>query len=574
MPDPWSMVKEMLLIKFLYFLLHPAMLAIISIAGTLFMMRMDNNLMTIPYCIGIFVFVASLSYVLTGRRRFSILLAWILIGFLTVVSTIKYKMKGFSLHFYDFVVMAKDHEIATFLLDSYPLLAVPVLAIGLLSIAGTVLLYRADRHRDGGLAYRIASVMAAALVLRLTYPAEASAEQRYFYYLQGRHVSAFFTSLFDLQYMFASNGFEKRIAAIKPERPFTNAVDCGEGNRPDIVVVLEESMTDPAIFPGLNDGRTVSDLMRGDGPALNPLFVETFGGGTWISNLSLMTGLSSTDFGWRSPYLTMILEGKVRGALPEVLAACGYRTAAILPLNYTFVNEGPFLSSIGFETIIDRDALDAPSYHMRDSFYFDAASALIERHRAQDGRPLFLLVQTMFAHSPYEEDLLSGDEAAARIPLDTDPHTAQYLRRMVAGRQDFAAFAGRETARQRDSGLVVMSFGDHQTYVTLDRAKESAGEDALAIPRSTAYRTFYTVHPAGAPVPDRPVDIAYLATVVLDAAAIPGSDVFQDLRRLARTCDGRFHDCPDRAAVDRHLARRVAGGLLDLDGGAETDPAF
>lgn len=564
----------MRLYKILNISMHPFVLAIASIAGMIFMIRMDNSFMTIPYCTGIFVFVASLSFVLSGRARFSILLAWILIGFLTIVSAIKYRMKGFSLHFYDFVVMAKDLDIATFLLDSYPLLALPVLAIGILAVAGAVLLYRVDRRNDTGIAARSAGVLAAAVMLRLTYPAEASAEQRYFYYLQGRHVSAFFISLFDLQYMFAANGFEKRIAAMKPERPFTNAVDCGEGNRPDIVVVLEESMTDPSIFPGLGDGRKVSDLMRGDGPALNPLFVETFGGGTWISNLSLMTGLSATDFGWRSPYLTMILEGKVRGALPEVLASCGYRTAAILPLNYTFVNEGPFLSSIGFETVIDRDALKAPSYHMRDSFYFDAASALIERHRKEDDRPLFLLVQTMFAHSPYEESLLSGDEEASRIPLDADPETAEYLRRMIAGRQDFAAFTETETMRQRDNGLVVMSFGDHQTYVTLDRARRSAGEDALAIPRSLAYRTFYTIEPAGAAIPDRPLDIAYLATVILDAAAIPGSDVFQDLRRLARDCDGRFHDCPDRAGVDRHIARRVAGGLLDLGGEPEPDASF
>ena len=188
--------------------MHPFVLAIASIAGMIFMIRMDNSFMTIPYCTGIFVFVASLSFVLSGRARFSILLAWILIGFLTIVSAIKYRMKGFSLHFYDFVVMAKDLDIATFLLDSYPLLALPVLAIGILAVAGAVLLYRVDRRNDTGIAARSAGVLAAAVMLRLTYPAEASAEQRYFYYLQGRHVSAFFISLFDLQYMFAANGFE------------------------------------------------------------------------------------------------------------------------------------------------------------------------------------------------------------------------------------------------------------------------------------------------------------------------------------------------------------------------------
>lgn len=85
-----------------------------------------------------------------------------------------------------------------------------------------------------------------------------------------------------------------------------------------------------------------------------------------------------------------------------------------------------------------------------------------------------------------------------------------------------------------------------------------------------AYRTFYTVHPESDATPPAPLDIAFLSTVVLDAAAIPGSDVFKDLRQLSKRCDGRFHDCPDRAGIDRHIARRVSGGLLDL--GLEADP--
>ncbi|MCB1425282.1 MAG: sulfatase-like hydrolase/transferase [Brucellaceae bacterium] len=551
--------------KILNIVLHPVALTAISLCGILFIARMDNSSMTVLYCIATVLFIASLAYVLSGRLGFSILLAWFLVGFLTVVSTLKYKIKGFSLHFYDFVMVAEDREVASFLLDSYPMLALPVLGLAIACIAGAVMLFRCDKRQTIRLPHRFAGALAAAMVLKLTFPAEASAEQRYFYYLQGRHVSAFFVSLLDLQYMFASNDFEKRIAGMAPEAPFSGDVDCGNGQRPDIIVVLEESMTDPAIFPEMPHGKAISRRMQGAADTFKPLFVETFGGGTWISNLSLMTGLSATDFGWRSPYLTMMLEGKVRGALPEMLSQCGYRTAAILPLNYTFVNEGPFLSSIGFETVLDRYDIGASSYHMRDAFYFDAASQFVEGHREQDERPLFLLVQTMIAHSPYEEALLPGVQPDA-ASLDPDPQTAEYLRRMVIGRQDFETFAARETARKQDRGLIVMSFGDHQTYVTLDHAKRLSGEDALARPRSMAYRTFYTVSPQTGATAPAPIDIAYLSTALLDAAGIPGSDVFKDLRRLAGHCGGRFHDCPDRAGVDRHIARRIAGGLLDLGG--------
>lgn len=63
---------------------------------------------------------------------------------------------------------------------------------------------------------------------------------------------------------------------------------------------------------------------------------------------------------------------------------------------------------------------------------------------------------------------------------------------------------------------------------------------------------------------DGPLDIAYLGTAILDAAGIPGNDVFADLRELAAHCSGRFFACPDRGRVDDHLRRRMAGGLLNI----------
>ena len=45
---------------------------------------------------------------------------------------------------------------------------------------------------------------------------------------------------------------------------------------------------------------------------------------------------------------------------------------------------------------------------------------------------------------------------------------------------------------------------------------------------------------------------------------MPGSDVFEDLATLKQTCKGAYYECEDREAVDRHLRRRIDGGLLDL----------
>lgn len=54
------------------------------------------------------------------------------------------------------------------------------------------------------------------------------------------------------------------------------------------------------------------------------------------------------------------------------------------PMDFSFVNEGPFLKSIGFETVLDIKDIAAPFYHLRDNFYYQAAEAFIARHHRED----------------------------------------------------------------------------------------------------------------------------------------------------------------------------------------------
>jgi hypothetical protein len=60
------------------------------------------------------------------------------------------------------------------------------------------------------------------------------------------------------------------------------------------------------------------------------------------------------------------------------------------------------------------------------------------------------------------------------------------------------------------------------------------------------------------------LDIGFLGVSLLEAAGIPLSPMLDDLARLRDHCDGKFSDCKDRTAVDRHLARRINSGLLTL----------
>lgn len=559
--------------RFLDWMRHPIALFLVTLAGFGFLRNMENQWLSMPFAISCVVMLAALLFVISNRFAFSVYGSWALIGVLTIISAAKYKLKGFSLHFYDLVFFARDLDVVRFLASSYLHIVALLALLLVLALAACVIVYKSDRRSQFRGRNRFAAVPMSVLAMVVTFPSEAAVEQRYFYYLQGRHATAFFVSFLDLNYVIGGDSeLDRQLADAPRGEAFADNVQCGSGPRPDVFVVLEESHIDLNILPELAVGvPDFNEVYQKEGH-LNPLNVEVFGGGSWISNLSLMTGLSATDFGWRSPYLTVEMEGRIKGALPEVFAKCGYRSVAVIPFEYNFVNEGPFLKSIGFESVYDIKAIEAPHYHMRDTFYFAAVEKIVDEHRKEDERPLFVVVETMLPHSPYNEKLAPEVELNGE-PFHDDPEVAEYLRRLMISRNDFNAFAERRRDGSSERGTVVMSYGDHHSFVTKSYVEDVDGAGALGRTDSLAYRTFYSVSSTNQTVPDErkktAIDIAFLGPKLLDAAGIPGSPMFQDLAVLERLCEGAFHDCARREEVNRHLRRRIDGGLLDL----ETRPA-
>jgi len=529
---------------------------------------LEGAISHMPFVMLCVLAIATMLFLLSRRLYFSIYAALTVTTLLSIASVLKYRTKGFDLHIYDVVFTGTDPKAFAFLLDGFKIYILPFAALLIASIAVLAFVFIQDRKLSITTLKRSGLVAATVALLPVSYPLQAE-EPRYFHYLGGFNASAFFISFLDLRDAAFGQGNAERFANMPAAEPFAAAGACEtKGPKPDLFVVLSESQTDLSRLDQYGIGQQFSERFESADGKRRKLRVETFGGGTWISNFSLMTGLSSLEFGWRAPYLTTTMEGKVHQSLATELSRCGYRTAVLMPMDHGIVNEGPFLESIGFDEILDYDRIGASEYAHRDRFYFEAARAFIEEHRRTDGRPLFLEVQTMFAHSPYSDRLAETDPQGSGESGISE--LDEYVRRVAQSQRDFRWFLDQSESEATSHPALILEFGDHQSFATREIMTRLNPDFALYDLGSTAYLTYFTIHGIGTNVDMRPfdfasLDIAYLGVSLTEAAGLNPSPMFSDLAALRDHCQGKMYFCQDRAAVNRHLKKRITSNYLTIE---------
>jgi phosphoglycerol transferase MdoB-like AlkP superfamily enzyme len=556
--------------KFFRFLLHPAVVIAAALIYFAAIRYFDTRWRFIPYTLAVSAALSSIVFLLSRRPVFSLYAGGGTILLITGASIVKYKLKGLSLHVYDLVFTGSDASAIHFLLSSYSSLFWSGLAVLALVLAFLMLLFSADKALAVSMRLRAGLALTGLILPFALYPPDRIEEPDYLPFISGYNASAFLVSLGQVTIPVGRIRLSDHTEKVTSSETFANTVECEEnGKRPDIFLVLSETQTDPSIFPQITPPAGVVDSLKSADGKIHPLYVETFGGGTWVTNFSVLTGLSTADFGWQSPYVTQLMEGRIKGALPDILARCGYRTVTLMPMMFNFVNEGPFLKSIGFEDVIDAAAMGLKPDPMRDSHYFDFAEKLITEHRKTDKRPLFLAIQTIFGHSPYDQSKVTDQDLPPTV-FSANAKANEYMRRVAMARQDFQVFLARRKAEPGERGSLVADFGDHQGEATRDFAFElDGGAHAFADFRSTIYRTYFALHGFGAELDLSSIrqdeDVAYLPARMIEAAKLPSSPVFRDLIRLSDLCGGRFHTCKERSEIDLHLKKRQNGGLLRLN---------
>ncbi|HET8764629.1 MAG TPA: LTA synthase family protein [Rhodanobacter sp.] len=324
---------------------------------------------------------------------------------------------------------------------------------------------------------------------------------------------------------------------------------------PDIVQVLEESTFDPSIFQVCNVPACRVAMFRPDKHTRGHGFLRThtFGGGTWVSEFAVESGLPQDIFGPGGMYAPFVLAPHLRDSLPDLLRRLGYATVAVYPTNGDFINARNAYQSYGFDHLYDAEELGLKEWEESDTQMFDAAKRVYDKVK-KPGQPVFIMVLTLNQHGPHDEkpmkdlprpfrDLLKG--VSREVGLNFDTYLWQLHDSDVGMRHLEKLFLARKDP------TVIVHFGDHQpSFNSLIRGLARTLPDELRSEQD--FLTYYMVKTnfPGPQLPSYPaLDIAYLPTMVIQAAGLPADAYFAAATQLRDRCQGRFTDCPDKALM-------------------------
>ena len=236
----------------------------------------------------------TLLFILSARLKFSLLSTSALIAYIWLLSLIKKIFWKEKLFFSDFEVLLDPNNFET--VAHYPLPAAVVLFVTILLGFLLVRAFKAETPTVLNFSKRtLIGLPVMAVCAGLTVFSVVKGQAAWLNSMpKGSNVVANLIMSAKLQYNSpAAVMHSDEVFPVETE----NAIDKTQA-LPDVVVLLQESTTNPLFFKGL-DASTLPDMSMFDSPTATvqgPLRVHTYGGATWKSEFSMWTGLSCDDF--------------------------------------------------------------------------------------------------------------------------------------------------------------------------------------------------------------------------------------------------------------------------------------
>jgi hypothetical protein len=133
--------------------------------------------------------------------------------------------------------------------------------------------------------------------------------------------------------------------------------------------------------------------------ALGPLRVNVIGGGSWVTEFEVISGVDSRIFGYQGFYTNFYIAPKVKNSFVKYLASKGYKTAAFYPTDGGFYNAEKAFNFYGFGEFIDGRSLHLPP-DWGSLIDRDIIKAVID-HGAFRFRSILYFIGTSENHGPH-----------------------------------------------------------------------------------------------------------------------------------------------------------------------------
>ena len=528
----------------------------------------EGAIPNILFTAGVTLALIVLLVLLAQRVLFATTVVALLVVLIVAISSVKRAVMNMVMHAYDIIFYLSSWSTISYLWSDQRRYLV-ALAGALIGFSGAAwLAYRADgtcvRRRGAAVALPMAIVLA-------WYGAAAKGERRHMqFFYENLYVSSFYASWGEtLEALWRGALLEAAPRAAAAGPAFSLPTACTLGAKPPHVLLIhEESVVQPALFPTLHYDRAVDPFFHSYDDRTHQLRVETYGGASWLTEFSILAGVSTHAFGGMRQFVQTFTQNRLKETLPQVFERCGYRNVVFYPLLRNFVSNDRFYSSIGLREIVDMRAQGAKSTQERDRFYFANAVAEMEKHFKSSRKPLFMYIQTMSAHWPYDFEYQPDADVPGGGP-GTDPEMHEYLRRLSLAKLDFDALMSELRHRFPLERFLVVHYGDHHPMATrtlLGFDAETEAEDVALNPESIGFITYYAVRGINYRVPTLPqfetLDVPYLGTVILDAAGVPLSDSHRERKRLMLLCRGRYQTCEHHEEILLFHRRLIDSGVM------------
>ncbi len=510
--------------------------------------------------------VTALTFV-TRRLLFSIALVAAMVAMIVVASDIKRRYIEMVLHAYDIVFYLTSFSTIRFLWVDHSAYLLALLAAIAATIALGRTLYRADCTRCPRHISAILTLVFAATALWASY---AKGERRNtLFYWDNQYIASFYASWSEtLETLMRGQLLEALAAQKKPLFKIPATCDPAE-KPPHIILIHQESVVPPSYFPTVSYDKSLDPFFKSFDGKLYPLRTETYGGASWLTEFSVLAGVSTYSFGGMRTFVQSLMQGKIHDTLPESLARCGYRNSVFYPVPKDFVGNGRFYTAVGMPEIFDFKAQNAKRYNERDKFYYNNVLTHIENHIASSRQPVFNFILTSATHLPYQ----FAYDADVQVPgggPGSDPEMHEYLRRLGMARMDYDEFRAGLVRRFPNEKFLIVQYGDHQPVATrtmLGFDKSISSEDMKLAPDSPGFITYYAIDGINytpPPLPEVPtLDVPYLGAVLLEAARLPMSDAYKERLRLLGLCAGRYFTCAQKDEILGFHRRLMDSGLVD-----------